>query len=44
MGRGIYSGVEGAETNMLENGGLIVWVIIGWKITTLEIKGGARAP
>ena len=44
MGRGIYLGVEGAETNMSENGGLIVWIIIGWKITTLEIEGGARAP
>ena len=44
MGRGIYLGVEGAGTNMSENGGLIVCTIIGWKITTLEIKGGARAP
>ena len=44
MGRGIYSGVEGAGTNMSENGRLIVCTIIGWKITTLEIKGGARAP
>ena len=38
-----YIGVEGAGTNMSENGGLIVCTIIGWKITTLEIKGGARA-
>ena len=43
MGRGIYLGVEGAGTNMSENGGLIVYTI-GWKITTLEIKGGDRAP
>ena len=41
MGRGIYLRVEGAETNMSENGGLIVCTNIGWKITTLEIKGGA---
>ena len=40
MGRGIYLGVEGAGTNMSENGGLIVCTIIGWKITTLEIKRG----
>ena len=39
MGRGIYSGVEGAGTNMSENGGLIVCTIIGWKITTLKIRG-----
>ena len=44
MGRGIYLGVEGAETNMSETGGLILYKIIGWKITTMEIKGGARAP
>ena len=44
MGRGIYLGVEGAGTNMSDTGGLIVYKIIGWKITTLEIKGGARAP
>ena len=39
MGRGIYLGVEGAGTNMSENGGLIVCTIIGSKITTLEIRG-----
>ena len=44
MGRGIYLGVEGAGTNMSDTGGLIVYKIIGWKITTMEIKGGARAP
>ena len=44
MGRGIYLGVEGAGTNMSENGRLIVCTIIGWKIITLEIKGDARAP
>ena len=44
MGKGIYLGVERAGTNMSENGGLIVCTIIGWKITTLEMKGGARAP
>ena len=41
---GIYLGVEGAGTNMPDTGGLIVYKIIGWKITTMEIKGGARAP
>ena len=40
MGRGIYLGVEGAGTNMSDAGGLIVYKIIGWKITTMEIKGG----
>ena len=29
---------------MSATGGLIVYEIIGWKITTLEIKGDARAP
>ena len=29
---------------MSDTGGLIVYKIIGWKITTMEIKGGARAP
>ena len=28
---------------MSDTGGLIVYKIIGWKITTMEIKGGARA-
>ena len=42
MGRGIYLGVKGAGTNMSDTGGLIVYKIISWKITTLEIKGGAR--
>ena len=44
MGRGIYLGVEGVGTNMSNTGGLIVYKIIGWKITTKEIKGGALAP
>ena len=44
MGRGIHLGVEGAGTTMSDTGGLIVYKIIGWKITTMEIKGGARAP
>ena len=44
MGRGIHLGVEGVGTNMSDTGGLIVYTIIGWKITTMEIKGGARAP
>ena len=34
----------GAGTNMSDTGGLIVYKIIGWEITTMEIKGGARAP
>ena len=29
---------------MSDTGGLSVYKIIGWKITTMEIKGGARAP
>ena len=29
---------------MSDTGGLIVYTIIGWKITTMEIKGGAQAP
>ena len=29
---------------MWDIGGLIVYKIIGWKITTMEIEGGARAP
>ena len=29
---------------MSDTGGLIVNKIIGWKITTMEFKGGARAP
>ena len=40
MGRGIYLGVEGAGTNMLDTGELIVYKIIGWEITIMEIKGG----
>ena len=44
MERGIYLGVEGAGTNISENGGLIVCTIIGWKITTLEIKGVLEHP
>ena len=28
---------------MSDIGGLIVYKINGWKITTMEIKGGARA-
>ena len=44
MGRGIYLGVEGAGTNMSENGRLIVCTIIGWKITTLEITPPGYAP
>ena len=44
MGRGIYLGVEGAGTNMSDTGGLIVYTIISWKITTLEIKGVLEHP
>ena len=44
MGSSIYLGVEGAGTNMLDTGGLIVYKIIGWEITTMEIEGGAWAP
>ena len=44
MGRGIYLGVEGAGTNMSDTGGLIVYKIIGWKITTIEIKGVLEHP
>ena len=44
MGRGIYVGVEEAGTNMSDTGGLIVYKIIGRKITSMDIKGGARAP
>ena len=40
MGRGIYLGVEEAGANMSDTGGLIVYKIIGWKITTMEIEGG----
>ena len=29
---------------MSDTGGLIVYKIIGLEITTMEIKGGARAP
>ena len=29
---------------MSDAGGFIVYKIIGWKITTMGIKGGARAP
>ena len=29
---------------MSDTGGLIAYEIIGWKITTMEIKGGVRAP
>ena len=43
-GKGMHSGVEGDGTSMSDTGGLIVYEIIGWKIRTLEIKGGARAP
>ena len=45
MGRGIYLGVEGLEPTcqINQHGGLIVCTI-GRKITTLEIRGGARAP
>ena len=44
IGRGIYLGVEGAGTNMSENGRLIACTIIGWKITTLEIRGVLEHP
>ena len=44
MGRGIYLGVEGAGTNMSDTGGLIVYKIIGWKITTMKIKGVLEHP
>ena len=36
---GVYAGI-----NMSDTGGLIVYTINGWQITTLKIKGGARAP
>ena len=36
LGRGIHSGVEGAGTNRTNTGGVIVYEIIGWKITTLR--------
>ena len=29
---------------MSDTGRLVVYKIIGWTITTVEIKGGARAP
>ena len=29
---------------MSDTGGIIVYKINGWKITTMEIKEGARAP
>ena len=44
MRRGIYSGVEGAGTNMSDTGELIVYTIIGWKITTMEIRGVLEHP
>ena len=40
----IFLYMEGAGTSMSDTGGLIVYKIIGWKITTMEIKGGAWAP
>ena len=44
IGRGIYLGVEGAGNNMSDTGELILYKIICWKIISMEIKGGARAP
>ena len=38
MGRGIYLGVEGAGNKMSDNGGLIVYKIICWKITTMVLE------
>ena len=44
MGRGIYLGVEGAGNKMSDTGGLIVYKIIGWKITTMVLEHTEHPP